>query len=60
MDATVEWKEIFSLLRSFVDVGVKAKFCATCNNTATQEALSPLPSIPSYQHYKIVLKHIII
>jgi hypothetical protein len=32
-------EKIFSLLRSFVDVGGKAKFCVSCGNIATQEAL---------------------
>ena len=31
--------KIFSLLRSFADVGGKAKFCVSCSNMATQEAL---------------------
>jgi len=29
----------FSLIRAFVDVGGKAKFCVSCGNTATQEAI---------------------
>jgi hypothetical protein len=32
-------EKIFSFLRSFVDVGGKAKFCVNCGNVATQEAL---------------------
>ena len=32
-------EKIFSLLRSFVDVSGKAKFCVTCGNVVTQEAL---------------------
>ena len=32
-------EKIFSLIRSFVDVGGKAKFCVSCGNMATQEAL---------------------
>jgi hypothetical protein len=32
-------EKVFSLLRSFVDVGGKAKFCISCGNMATQEAL---------------------
>ena len=32
-------EKTFSLLRSFVDVGGKAKFCVDCGNMATQEAL---------------------
>ena len=32
-------EKTFSLLRSFVDVGGKAKFCVDCVNMATQEAL---------------------
>jgi hypothetical protein len=31
--------KIFSLLRSFVEVGRKSKFCVDCGNMATQEAL---------------------
>jgi hypothetical protein len=30
---------IFSLLRPFVDVGRTPKFCVSCGNVATQEAL---------------------
>jgi hypothetical protein len=29
----------FSSIRAFVDVGGKTKFCISCGNTATQEAL---------------------
>jgi hypothetical protein len=29
----------FSSIRAFVDVGGKAKFCVSCGNMATQEAL---------------------
>jgi hypothetical protein len=32
-------EKVFSLLRSFVDVGGKAKFCVSYGNMATQEAL---------------------
>ena len=32
-------EKIFSLLRPFVDVGGKAKFCVSCGSMATQEAL---------------------
>jgi hypothetical protein len=32
-------KKIFSLLRSFDDVGKKGKFCVSCGNMATKEAL---------------------
>jgi hypothetical protein len=32
-------ERIFSTLRSFVDDGGKTKFCVTCGNKATQEAL---------------------
>jgi hypothetical protein len=32
-------QKIFSLLRSFVEVSGKAKFCVSCDNMATQEAL---------------------
>jgi hypothetical protein len=32
-------EKIFSLLRPFVDVGGKPKFCVNCGNMATQEAL---------------------
>jgi hypothetical protein len=32
-------EKIFSLIRSFVDVGGKAKFCISCGNMATQEVL---------------------
>lgn len=32
-------ERIFSMLRSFVDDGGKTKFCVTCGNKATQEAL---------------------
>jgi hypothetical protein len=32
-------EKVFSLLRSFVDVSGKSKFCVTCGNVATQEAL---------------------
>jgi hypothetical protein len=32
-------EKIFSLLRSFVDVGGKSKFCVDCGTMATQEAL---------------------
>jgi hypothetical protein len=40
------------LLRAFVDVGRKSKFCANCGNMATQEAfffsiIRGLPSGPS-------------
>ncbi|HZB17088.1 MAG TPA: hypothetical protein VE445_07970 [Nitrososphaeraceae archaeon] len=31
--------KVFSLLREFVDVGGKSKFCVNCGNMATQEAL---------------------
>ena len=32
-------KKVFSLLRAFVDVGKKGKFCVSCGYTATKEAL---------------------
>ena len=32
-------EKTFSSIRAFVDVGGKAKFCVSCGNTATQEAL---------------------
>ena len=32
-------EKIFSSIRSFVDVGRKSKFCVSCGNMATQEAL---------------------
>ena len=32
-------EKIFSLLRSFIDAGGKAKFCVSCGILATQEAL---------------------
>jgi hypothetical protein len=32
-------EKTFSSFRSFVDVGGKAKFCVSCGNMATQEAL---------------------
>jgi hypothetical protein len=32
-------EKVFSLLRAFVDVGGKSKFCVNCGNIATQEAL---------------------
>ena len=32
-------EKVFSLLRTFVDVGGKSKFCVNCGNMATQEAL---------------------
>jgi hypothetical protein len=32
-------EKIFSLLRSLVEVSGKAKFCVSCDNMATQEAL---------------------
>jgi hypothetical protein len=32
-------KKVFSLLRSFDDVGRNPKFCVSCGNTATKEAL---------------------
>jgi len=32
-------EKTLSSLRSFVDVGGKAKFCVNCGNIATQEAL---------------------
>jgi hypothetical protein len=31
--------KVFSLLRKFVDVNGKSKFCVNCGNMATQEAL---------------------
>jgi hypothetical protein len=31
--------KVFSLLRSFVDVGKNPKFCVSCGNMATKEAL---------------------
>ena len=31
--------KVFSLLRTFVDVGGKSKFCVNYGNMATQEAL---------------------
>jgi hypothetical protein len=31
--------KVFSLLRKFVDVSGKPKFCVNCGNMATQEAL---------------------
>jgi hypothetical protein len=31
--------KVFSLLRKFVDVSGKSKFCVNCGNMATQEAL---------------------
>ena len=36
---TIKWKKVFSLLRTFVDVGGKSKFCVNYGNMATQEAL---------------------
>lgn len=32
-------EKIFSMFRSFSDSGRKTKFCITCGNKATQEAL---------------------
>jgi hypothetical protein len=32
-------EKIFSMLRSFTDSSGKTKFCITCGNKATQEAL---------------------
>jgi hypothetical protein len=32
-------EKVFSLLRSFVDVSGKAKFCVSCGNMATREIL---------------------
>ena len=32
-------EKVFSTLRSFDDVGRNPKFCVTCGNTATKEAL---------------------
>ena len=32
-------EKVFTLLRPFVDVGGKTKFCVNCGNMATQEAL---------------------
>jgi hypothetical protein len=32
-------EKTFSLLRPFVDVGRRSKFCVSCGNMATQEAL---------------------
>ena len=32
-------EKIFTSLRSFADYNGKTKFCKTCGNTATQEAL---------------------
>jgi hypothetical protein len=32
-------KKVFSSLRSFDDVGRNPKFCVTCGNVATKEAL---------------------
>jgi hypothetical protein len=32
-------ERIFSMLRSFIDTSGKEKFCVTCGNKATQEAL---------------------
>jgi hypothetical protein len=32
-------KKVFSSLRSFDDVGRNPKFCVTCGNAATKEAL---------------------
>jgi hypothetical protein len=32
-------EKVFSTLRSFDDVGRNPKFCITCGNTATKEAL---------------------
>jgi hypothetical protein len=32
-------EKVFSLLRAFVEVGKKSKFCVSCGNMATQEAL---------------------
>ncbi len=29
----------FSSIRAFVDVGGKTKYCVSCGNTATQEAI---------------------
>lgn len=31
--------KVFSMLRAYVDVGGKSKFCVNCGNMATQEAL---------------------
>ena len=32
-------EKVFSMLRSFIDGTGKTKFCITCGNKATQEAL---------------------
>jgi hypothetical protein len=32
-------EKVFTLLRPFVDVSRKTKFCVNCGNMATQEAL---------------------
>ena len=33
------FRKEFSSIRAFVDVGGKTKYCVSCGNTATQEAI---------------------
>ena len=44
-------EKVFSLLRSFDDVGGKAKFCVNCGNMATQEALFNLEGAMLIEKY---------
>ncbi|HKG29637.1 MAG TPA: hypothetical protein VKA91_00070 [Nitrososphaeraceae archaeon] len=44
-------EKVFSLLRSFVDVGGKSKFCVNCGNVATQEALFNLEGAMLIEKY---------
>jgi len=51
-------EKVFSLLRIFVDVGGKSKFCVNYGNMATQEALFNVDGamlIEKYSHYIISL-----
>ena len=44
-------EKIFSLIRSFVDVGGKAKFYVSCGNMATQEALFNVDGVTLIKKY---------
>ena len=48
-------EKVFSLLRTFVDIGGKSKFCVNYGNMATQEALFKCRW--GYAHRKILPLH---
>ena len=52
---TIKWRyrmeKNFSSIRAFVDVGGKTKYCVSCGNTATQEAIFAVEGATMIEKY---------